>query len=282
MSRWLRNACLVGVGLREVVGIEPRHGGKPADVLAVASLDPAISGGMPEVRNWGAPLATVMADLARKVKTVDVSVADDWVRYWRVEAPDGLGGMGELRALAQSRFEELFGATSADWVVEADWQASGSMLASAMPRELVEALRSSAEACGLTLRTVAPAAVRWFNRHADGMVTDCWFCSFGERSVCAVLFEGGHVVHVRQFRFDQKPDTTEMLARLESESLRVGLPQPRHAYFAGQTQMKGEGEVGSFKLKVLGRFDAMPELRPRSGQGVTAEASLLAFSGWVK
>ena len=277
MSRWLRKPCLIGIGMHEVLTLSPERAGS-SDVLAVAPLDPAVPGTQPGARSWATPFIAAMEAAAKHTNAVHVTVGDDWMRYWYITPPEGLGSLAELRAMLSARFEDLFGISASRWVIEADWKSGGGVFASAMSVSMRDSLRAAAAESKVRLLSVVPATVRLFNRYAAELSDDCWFCCCGERTVTALQFEAGALVHVRRFRYDNLPDVEDTVERLEAEALRRGTNMPKRVFFAGQIATPASANVGSVQITILGRGLAATHLRGGHGP-LTEEATQLAFAG---
>jgi hypothetical protein len=97
-----------------------------------------------------------------------ITLNDDLVRHWVIEAPQGTASLRELRSYAALRFENLFGEAAREWEIEGDWQASGPMVCHAVPKEAAQRLQETSTelkrpiadrlACASRLQTLNPQA----------------------------------------------------------------------------------------------------------------------------
>ncbi|MDB5801480.1 MAG: hypothetical protein JWL63_2419 [Rhodocyclales bacterium] len=213
----------------------------------------------PETAIWEPAISTAMAQAGKISGRLQVSVSDDWVRYWTITPPVGLGSLAEMRALAANRFEQLFGAAAESWYIEADWRDDRTMLACAVPKALTTALNEVSRQSGCTLGSIVPESVRLINRDAASLGNDGWVCSFGVHSFLALLRSDGRLLSARQFRFDLLPSLPEVLARLETETLRMGVDMPQDVFLLGDAPPLVElRDRPQLRIVVVGRQRALP------------------------
>jgi hypothetical protein len=250
----------LGVGAGEMIVVDRinSEGAHVASTLPLRDYLPGASS--PETAIWAPAVSLALAQAKGLSGDLQVSVSDDWVRYWTVTPPRGLGSLAELRALAVARFEQLFGRDASTWHIEADWRADQTMLACALPKSLIEALNNMSAEASCRIASVVPEAVRLINREASAISADCWLCSFSSHAFLAILLEAGRIRAARQFHFDLQPDITEVLARLETESLRMGVEMPQQVLLLGDAPVVGELPVTSdLDVRTLGRRRALPK-----------------------
>lgn len=183
--------------------------------------------------DWVAALSAVMTQSKVRRGVLNVTLADALARYWLVDVPAGISSLNELRALAAGRFEALFGEVASQWHIEADWRASGRILAAAVPRSLTLALSTCAARAGWKLDSVVPAAVRTLNRNAARIPDEAWLVVFGHDHYLAILLSGGAPMFVRQLRHEAGHVAHDLVSRLETECLRGGYAMPAKVVFAG-------------------------------------------------
>lgn len=147
MSRWQREAALdlrIGAGDWQIT--------QAGDVLARAAFD--------QLDELLRSLATASLEGMSRGARLDVVVHERWVRSFTVEPPAGLRSLGELRALAAARLEQLFGVDASEWVVRGQWCSTRSFAVTALPVALVEAVRSLCVRAKLRLIAIVPRWVR--------------------------------------------------------------------------------------------------------------------------
>lgn len=144
-----------------------------------------------------------------------VTVSDHWVRYWIQPVPEGVGRLGELKALCATRFEQRFGLRPEAWEILADWQASGAMLACAMPARLLDVLRDPPDA-SWTLVSLQAESVRLLAQ-GSALEADAWVACAGASGVTLLCVEHGRFRHVRHHALAA---AVSLEATLEAEALR--------------------------------------------------------------
>lgn len=93
-------------------------------------------------KTWSVGTASAKAELeGLHLGPMRITIADDLMRHWVIEAPEGTASLHELRRYAALRFENLFGESASDWEIEGDWHPSGPVVCQAMPKALAEQLR---------------------------------------------------------------------------------------------------------------------------------------------
>jgi hypothetical protein len=276
VSRWPGKSLGMGVGSGELVIIDriSSEGAHVASQLPLRDYLPGASS--PETAIWEPAVNTALSQANKLSGRLQVSVSDDWVRYWMVTPPAGLGSMDELRALAAGRFEQLFGAAAEAWHIEADWSSRRPMLACALPKSLVVALTAVSKHSGCRIASVLPEAVRLFNRDASAIKQDGWICSFGAHAFLAMLQQGGKLKAARQFRFDLKPALPEVLAKLETEALRLGFDMPANVFLLGDAPAMVELPDARVRVTLPSRQRAMPKA---IGMSQSSDAFRLALHG---
>ncbi|MEC5386915.1 hypothetical protein VVD49_14365 [Uliginosibacterium sp. H3] len=249
----------MGVGAGEMLIVDgvSAQGAHVSSMLPLRDYLPGASS--PETAIWEPAVSTALAQAGKISGNLQISVSDDWVRYWMVTPPAGLGSLAELRALAANRFEQLFGAPAESWHIEADWGDDRAMLACALPKSLIAALGEVSRQHDCTLGSIVPEAVRLINRDAGSLGDDGWVCSFGTHSFLALLRVGGRLLSARQFRFDLLPTLPEVLARLETEALRMGLDMPQSIFLLGDAPPMVElPDRSQLRIVPIGRQLALP------------------------
>ena len=259
MSRWPVKNLGMGVGAGEMLIVDDisSKGAHVSSMLPLRDYLPGASS--PETAIWEPAISTAMAQAGKISGRLQVSISDDWVRYWTVMPPAGLGSLDELRALAANRFEQLFGAAAESWNIEADWHDDRAILACALPKSLTTALNEVSRQNGCALGSIVPEAVRLINRDASSLGNDGWVCSFGAHSFLALLRSEGRLLSARQFRFDLLPSMPEVLARLETEALRMGVDMPPNVFLLGDAPPLVElPDRPQLNVVIVGRQRALP------------------------
>lgn len=157
---------------------------------------------------------------------LQVTVADDWARYWMYAIPEGVSNVAELQALAGARFETLFGTSPDGWQLMADWKAAGSVLVCALPERLLAALQTQAVPKGWRVRSIQPSAIRLLSTWQRRIPDECWVACYGRHGLLLLRVSQGEIAHVRRHPFTEPCDEHRLGFLLEAEMLRLGLDAP--------------------------------------------------------
>jgi hypothetical protein len=154
-----------------------------------------------------------------------ITLDDDLVRHWVIEAPHGTASLRELRSYAALRFENLFGEAARDWEIEGDWQASGPMVCQAVPKDAAQQLRETTAqlnrptvdrlACASRLQILNPQASQL---KADGSIV---WVSVGHAHCTLWWMQQGKTLRVTTLR----TETHNPWARVVQEIVRVNAQQ---------------------------------------------------------
>ncbi len=200
MSRWRANIIQLHIDSQQVYLTGAGAQGK----LSVVAGD------------WSALNAELARFLPKRVR-LQVRVADCWVRYWLLDLPVGINSIRDGQVLLQARFESLYGQSAADWLIQADWQSEGAVLACAMPHALQQALAIFAP------ERLMPALLEdWMHHCAVLPRTGIW-CAADDSLVSIVYWQEGRMRLVRQ----QRTQDIDALLRFEFTRLEEDLPAAR-------------------------------------------------------
>lgn len=281
MSRWRRSTYSLGVGSRDMAVVDVAD--TPARIVSMLPLADYLPGAdSPETANWEPSMATVMAQTEPEIKgggNLHVTISDDWARYWMLTPPKGIRSLAELRALAESRFEQLYGTPLAGWTMDADWSTRGGVLACALPTGLLDSMRQVCAKHNWSILSIVPQATRLINARRARIGAHGWVCSFSTHTFLALLLDGGQLLHARQFRFETLPSIEEVFTRLETELLRIGRDMPPEVCFLGKTpDLRGQNTWHGTRLVAPGEGD-QAQVVSGAGRRSTSEACLLALQG---
>jgi hypothetical protein len=137
-----------------------------------ASLQPLRSAevepqdGVEQVAPWRASVDALASLLSGARGRVEIIVSNHFARYVLVPWSESLVRDGERLAFARLAFREVYGAPADAWEVCLDDAPAGKpMLASAIDRELLVAIRGLTATSGLSLEAVIPSMADCINRH---------------------------------------------------------------------------------------------------------------------
>lgn len=121
--------------------------------------------------------------------TVNVVLSDQLVRYFLVDLAPGVRDAGELKQLAETRFEDIFGLSAQEWEITPDFTPFASrFLACAADRRLLAELRRLFSAANLSLTSIQPFLIREFNHWRRRIRNDLtWFAAAERESVTLAL-----------------------------------------------------------------------------------------------
>lgn len=131
MSLWAGDPVGVGLSLN---GIAVSRGGR-IERLVRAPPSPETA----DSQEWSSALSVALNGVGRRAK-LRWTLAPGLLRWMTVDAPSGTTCLRELRAYAESRFEDHFGEPPLRWAICGDWRASGTSLCSALPLGLAQAI----------------------------------------------------------------------------------------------------------------------------------------------
>lgn len=157
-------------------------------------------------------------------------LASRFVRFRLLPWSEEIGSPKELEAYARLRFEEVYGAAAADWVVRMSPEAAGRpRLAAAMERGLMDGLGECARNAGCRVGSIQPYLMAAFNRLRHNIRTNDFIFAVAEPDRGSLLVRrAGIWVNVRSAA---AMDSDEALAALiarecELQGLDVGAIPP--------------------------------------------------------
>ena len=120
-----------------------------------------------------------------------VVLSNHFVRYVLVPWSDALNGADEELAFARHCFAKVYGDAAAGWEVRvSDDKPGAPRVASAVDRQLIEALRSAFAQSAIALRSVQPFLMISFNRwRGEFRQRDAWFVIAERGRYCCAAIE---------------------------------------------------------------------------------------------
>lgn len=212
----------------EVLAVQPVEAGAP-DALALG-LRALLLGAAP--RGW--PLSVVLAD--------------ELVRLWQVQPPQGASRLGDLQAAAAFRFQGLFGAPPSDWRISADWNAGQPFLAAAAPEALLALLEVLAREHRFHLVETAPQFVAAMNAWRSERRPGAWFGLVHGGVLTVAAYEGRALAAVRTAPIPEGADRDWLEAHVAREALRVGVGRPERLQLCGAAPSGWASSSGRLKF----------------------------------
>lgn len=173
MSRFLPDTLFVGVEKERLSFVRRSRGFKPRFVMTFELPLP--------IDFWENPdLDWVSNTLPKEVFSGTrawLTVADQLIRYFLVERPQGARNAAEIRLAAALRFEELYAEVPHSWQIEMDlppW--STNYLACGLPTNYLIVLKQLFSELRVPLHRITPYGIESWNRHAGirGMSESCF------------------------------------------------------------------------------------------------------------
>lgn len=138
-------------------------------------------------------LDRLLGEHARAGAEVSVVISGHFSRFCLVPWSAQISSPEELRGFARLCFEDLFGAATQAWSLVLSAEPAGyDRIASALPQDLLDRLRTLVSARGLRLRSVQPYLMSAFNRFDKGLDAGDFLFVVAEpqRSVLLLAREG--------------------------------------------------------------------------------------------
>lgn len=178
-------------------------------------------------------LRTLLGEHARTGWPVQIVLADDLVRMWRVVPPATASRLADLQAAAGLRFQALYGESPANWQLSADWNASVPFFAAALPRDLLTVLQAVAQEHGLHIVSIEPQFVAALNCWRRALRPGAWFALVhdGLLSIAALEADGRAKGALRAIRSvplaaGQGADQLWLAQTVRREALLLDMPAP--------------------------------------------------------
>lgn len=104
-----------------------------------------------ELVSQGDALAAMRASSARS-RRLDIVASSDVARHWIQTAPPGTRSLGELRGIAAANCARLFGGSSEDWWIGAQWRLDQPFPCQALPLAATAPIRAACRSHGVRVR----------------------------------------------------------------------------------------------------------------------------------
>jgi len=193
-------------------------------------------------------LSALFADHAPAGWTVSVVLADELIRLWQVTPPQEATRMGDLEGAAALRFQHLFGAPPAEWVIRADWDAVKPFLASAAPLNLLDGLQLAAETHRFHLVDIRPQFVAALNQWRQARRAGAWFGQVHGGVLSLAAYDGAVLMAVRSSPIPAGADRDWLESHVAREALRVGVGRPERLQLCGAAPAAWGSSPGRLKF----------------------------------
>ena len=251
MSLWRRNNAVfdLQVGARDWQLCQADR------VLAGASFE--------SLDELAASLASAPIDPSMPGATrMTVAVHEQWVRSFSIEPPSGLRGLAELRLLATTRMEHLFGADSQAWTLHGPWSPSRPFVVTAVPEALVQAARALCDRIGCRLAEVTACWIRGLAQQPPPLETQ-WAGILQPGVLTVVLLRERQPVFARSMRVVPDATDTQVRSMAEREQVRRGIDGGKQVSDLHWVDLRRRGLAVPARWPALGRaHDAARRPRP--------------------
>jgi hypothetical protein len=180
----------------------------------------------------GEPWRAALAALASALHTLPrrtrgrVIVSSAFARYALVPFSTTLVDRRSNEALAEHVFRHIHGDQAGAWTFRVAPAAAGhKRVACALDSALVEAIRSAAKTCGLSLDAIEPALVAAFNSARRDLPRSCWFAQAEPERIVLGFIHDGEWSHLAAERPSGDP-TTALARMIARESLLCAADAP--------------------------------------------------------
>ena len=275
MSPWRRkNAALdLQVGARDWQLCQADR------VLAAASF-----GSLDELT---ASLASAPVDPSMQgARRMTVAVHAQWVRSFSIDPPSGLRGLAELRLLATTRMEHLFGVDSQAWTLHGRWSPSRPFVVTAVPEALVQAARALCDRIGCRLAEVTACWIRALAQQPPPLETQ-WAAILQPDVLTVVLLRERQPVFARAMRVVPDATDAQLRAMAEREQVRLGILGGKQVSGLHWVDLRQQAVAVPARSLALGRaHDAARRPRPfalpapHHAWPMLAAGAGLAVSAW--
>jgi hypothetical protein len=194
-------------------------------VLAAQTIAPSADHPFDAIAN---ALRALLGELDVKGWPASFVLADELTRMWRVTPPPGAARMADLEAAAGLRFQSLYGEAPSTWQLCADWSATQSFFAAAVPRTLLAALGKVAQDCKLTIVAIEPRFVHAWNRSRRGLKAGAWFGHVHDNllTLAATEVDGKQLRAIRTMPIPHGADQYWLTQTLQREALLLDMDAP--------------------------------------------------------
>lgn len=166
-------------------------------------------------------LQTLLAGRRWTAQRLHADVGDEFVRYTVLAGLDPRLRTEEIANLAQAMFLRTFGDAASDWLVRASLAGSGTVVAAAIERALVDALGALASERHMQLATVQPMLAERLGTAVVALKGASWIVVREPGATVLALYEQGAVRSLRVLR-GAGPRADDIFLALEREQRRAG------------------------------------------------------------
>ncbi|MBV4478182.1 hypothetical protein N8H74_28580 [Pseudomonas sp. B2M1-30] len=198
-------------------------------------------------------LDRLLGEHARAGAELSVVISGHFSRFCLVPWSEQISSPDELRGFAQLCFEDLFGAPTQPWSLVLSAEPAGyDRVASALPQDLLERLRSLVSGRGLRLRSVQPYLMTAFNRFDHSLEAGDFLFVVAEpqRSVLLLAREGRWAA-VRSVGGNDSDATLSALIGRERQLQASASERAFNVYLHAPARLDALPEIAGVHLRTL-------------------------------
>ncbi len=229
MSRLWRDQIQVFLAPDQVTVVGQSRGFKPLPLFRERAICPQTAVSDRKSLPWELPLDTLeqlMTSLASQIKPgseLQVTLADDFVRYGMIAPQPTIANPDELMTYAGFQMREIYGERTEEWALSiSNWDPLNGGLCAAIPLGLLAALEQFAARHELKLTHTEPYLTAVLD-HCSSKLSDdsLWFVLIEANRFCLVSMLAGQWRCIRNQRMVNRLEQ-ELLSALEQEAVLSG------------------------------------------------------------
>ncbi|MBC3915997.1 hypothetical protein H8L32_00740 [Undibacterium sp. CY18W] len=171
--------------------------------------------------------------MPKKSAFLHLTIADELLKYFIVLPPANAKSLQDYMAVANMRFETLFGLPGDDWQMNADWQLASPSLVCAIPKALQIAISDSARIHRQHVLSLQPRFVRIWNDCRAQLLAGDWFATIFDQNVVLAMINEGRLQAIKVLTLPLDNAQDWMCAQIQRESISHQLPMPGQLKLAG-------------------------------------------------
>ena len=176
-----------------------------------------------------------LSKLAPNGATIDIVVDDAWCRLFMTTPPSNPATRADLTAAVALRFQNLYGDSTADWVLQADQQVSKPFVCAALPQAMQQGFVDIADKSRSRITRLVPAYVDAWSLIRRSVGPSDWFAQIGEAQITLAIFNDVRLRYLMQLPLDPfaTRQSTWLMQLMQREALRLNLPSPKRIICTG-------------------------------------------------
>ncbi|MFZ3002513.1 MAG: hypothetical protein WA071_19515 [Undibacterium umbellatum] len=195
---------------------------------------PFVIDGESESHDFAKQWAAVFANSGSKSGFLEIIMDDTLVKYFVLTPPANARSLKDFHTAALMRLETLFGVTSDDWQISADWQKNRPSLVCAMPKALLKKISHASKKTIQHILSLQPRFVWRWNQCKQRILPEAWFISVEKQSMTLAAVHDGYVCMLKTILLPDETDETWLRTQLQRAAILHQLPQPGQLLLVGE------------------------------------------------